>query len=95
MIPGVAGTEWQAYWDNGGQSSYMVAFSEGEPFMFAAGRGFWIIKKGPWILTNQVANTAPLQFSTSAVHVKLHSGWNIITNPFQGPGSLERYYSSQ
>ncbi len=60
----------------------MVAFSEGEPFKFAAGRGFWLIKKGPWIVTNQVVNTAPLQPSTSSVHVKLHSGWNIITNPF-------------
>jgi hypothetical protein len=83
LIPGAAGTDWQAYWDNGGQSNYLVTFSEGEPFTFAAGRGFWIIKKGAWILRNQVVNTAPLQPSTSAVHVKLHSGWNIVTNPFE------------
>jgi hypothetical protein len=85
LIPGTAGSEWQAYWDNGGSSNFWVKFGEGDAtFTWAAGRGFWLIKKGTWILANQQVPTAPLQVLTQAVHVKLHSGWNIITNPFKG-----------
>ncbi len=82
-IPGAAGTDWQAYWDNGGQSNHLVQFVEGDSrFTFAAGSGFWLIKRGPWIISNLVVPTASLQNSTASIHVKLHSGWNIISNPY-------------
>jgi hypothetical protein len=85
-IPGAQGTDWLAYWDNGGQSNYLVQFVEGDSrFTFAAGSGFWLIKKGPWVISNQLVPTATLQNSTASIHVKVHSGWNIITNPYDKP----------
>jgi hypothetical protein len=86
FMAGTAGTNWQAYWDNGAQTNYLVPFSEGDSrFTFSAGNGFWLINQGPWIVANRDVPTAPLHASTSAVHVKIHSGWNIISNPFISP----------
>ena len=44
-----------------------------------------MIRRGPWIVANQDVPTASLQPATTAVHVKIHSGWNLITDPFIGP----------
>jgi len=86
FMTGTAGTDWQIYWDNGAQTNYFVPFAEGDSrFTFSAGQGFWFINKGPWMVTNRDVPTAPLQPATSAVHVKIHSGWNIISNPFITP----------
>ena len=37
--------------------AFLVPFAEGDArFTFAAGRGFWLIKMGPWILTSQASS---------------------------------------
>ena len=80
FLPGDQNIDWQVFWDNGTPSDYLVPFDGGSNFAFSVGRAFWVIKKGPWIISTNVP-TAPLN-ATQEVEIPLHSGWNLIANPF-------------
>ncbi len=80
-LDGTAGSDWIAYYDNGADSSYLVKYSAGDTtFTFARGRAFWILRRGTWTVTGQVSGMMP--DSSGYLRIALHSGWNIITNPF-------------
>ncbi|HTX98889.1 MAG TPA: invasin domain 3-containing protein [Bacteroidota bacterium] len=79
-LTGTAGQDWIAYYDNGADSSYLVAYSAGDTnFTFARGRAFWILRRGSWAVSGQVTGMIP--DSAGRLRIPLHKGWNIITNP--------------
>ena len=69
-------------WDNGGSSSYIVRYDGTSTFNCTTGRAFWVIGDGPITLNINVA-TALLNANREA-EIPLHTGWNLITNPFTG-----------
>ncbi|GEM_PF-656363 len=79
MLGGAHKTDWQLYWDNGGASDYFVEFNGGSDFRFSKGRAFWLLNKGNWNI-NATVPAVPLV--SQAVAIPLHSGWNLITNPY-------------
>ena len=80
VLGGTAKVDWVAYWDNGNPTDYLIPYDGSSVFAFTAGRAFWIIHKGP-VLINRPVPTATLD-STRSVALQLHSGWNMISNPF-------------
>ncbi len=76
-------SDWLAYLDNGLPDNYLVPYNSGGSFVFSTGTAFWILKKGYLVIDTTVEN-APLN-SNNEVEVPLHSGWNIITDPFTYP----------
>jgi hypothetical protein len=79
-LPGTAGTDWSVVWDNGHSTNYWVSYAAGSPFVFGAGRGFWLVNKGNWIVNDTV--TAAVLDGNGRASIALHTGWNIITDPF-------------
>jgi hypothetical protein len=77
---GTVGTDWLLWTDNGTTANYFSKYDGTSAFTFAAGKAYWLIKKNPWTVNTSV-NTAVLDTSVS-VRIALHSGWNLITNPF-------------
>ena len=80
FLPGNAGRDWQAYWDNGRESDYWVAYDGGPTFVFSVGRAFWILNRGPWTINSVVP--IPETNANGQVEIPLHEGWNLITCPF-------------
>ncbi|TFG94762.1 MAG: T9SS type A sorting domain-containing protein, partial [Calditrichales bacterium] len=75
------GEKWMAYWDNGSAQDYLKKYNEGSAdFHFNAGRAFWIIYNGPFSINKNIAS-APLS-AEKAVEIPVHTGWNLLTNPF-------------
>jgi hypothetical protein len=72
--------EWQVYWDNGAPSNYLKEFDGSTDFWLTLGRAFWIIKTGDLKIDLNV-NTQTLN-SNYTINIPLHSGWNLITNPY-------------
>ena len=83
FLSGTQDTDWQVYWDNGAASDFLLEFDGGSNFLFSVGRGFWLVNKGPWNVSSTVA-FAELDTS-QAVNIPVHTGWNLITNPFDSP----------
>ena len=79
---------WNVFWDNGQTSNYMIEYDGTEIFRFKSGRAFWVISNNN-ISINQSVQTAPLN-SRLEMEIPLHSGWNIITNPYTNNISWER-----
>jgi hypothetical protein len=79
-LSGEAGTEWQAYWDDGSEENFLVEYDGSDTFHFREGRGFWATSKSPWTVEDSVeaASLDPVEYSTS---IPVHEGWNIISNP--------------
>jgi hypothetical protein len=78
ILSGAHGTDWEAYWDNGQSSDYLVPFDDGPDFRLTAGRAFWLVRRGGVTFQGIVPST-PLD--SGAVGIPIHSGWNLITNP--------------
>ena len=84
LLSGNQNEDWQIYWDNGASSDYLVEYDGSSTFRFSTGRAFWLIHKGPWSV-NITVPSAPLDtldVGYYVVYIPLHSGWNLITNPF-------------
>jgi hypothetical protein len=82
-LGGTQATDWQLYWDNGGTGNttdYMVVNNAAAPFVFSTGKAYWLVKKGPWTISSFV-ESAPLD-TAGMVLIPLHTGYNLITNPF-------------
>ncbi|MGH2567370.1 MAG: FlgD immunoglobulin-like domain containing protein, partial [Bacteroidota bacterium] len=80
LLHGTAGKDWEAYWDNGKASDYLVKYDGSSIFRFSTGCAFWLIKNGPWEIDTSVP-AAGLNANQEA-EIRLQSGWNLITNPF-------------
>jgi hypothetical protein len=80
LVSGTNTSDWQAYWDNGAESNYFLPYDGGQTFTFSTGRAFWLVRKGDWNVNTSVPS-ATLDTAGNAL-VPLHTGWNIITNPF-------------
>jgi|GEM_PF-6252635 len=80
FLTGPLGKGWEAYWDNGAPNNYFVGYGAGNDFVFAPGESYWIIKNGSLKIDTTVENI-PLN-SNGNVNITLHSGWNLITDPF-------------
>jgi len=83
IVAGTHADDWEAYWDNGNSSDYMVQYDGGATFQFSAGRAFWILSRST-VTIDRTVSAAPLNAAYEA-EVPLHPGWNLITNPFTLP----------
>ncbi|TSA21922.1 hypothetical protein D4R75_05630, partial [bacterium] len=83
LLTGTQNVDWQAYWDNGAASNYLIPFDGSSNFKFSIGRGFWVISMRPISVDRSIAS-APLNTDQEVV-LPLRSGWNIVTNPFTAP----------
>jgi len=79
-LSGEAGTDWQAWWDDGSSENYFQKFDGSDTFTFRAGHGFWLTSRSEWSVERSV-EAIPLSGPRS-VKIPLHEGWNIISNPF-------------
>jgi hypothetical protein len=74
---------WDAYWDNGADGSpeeYLERFDPyNSNFSCVVGRAFWVIANHNFTI-NRTLESAPA--SNGYAVINLHSGWNMITNPF-------------
>ncbi|MFB6273197.1 MAG: cohesin domain-containing protein [Salinibacter sp.] len=76
---------WRAFWDDGSETDGIVEFQSGSStFNFQKGRGFWVLSRDPWSVSQTVQ---PVSLTEQAnATIPLHSGWNIIANPLgNGP----------
>jgi hypothetical protein len=83
FLPGAQNVNWQIFWDSGAANNFFAAFDGSPNFQFSVGRAFWIIHKGP-LNINTTVPSAPFN-AVQEFEIPLHSGWNLITNPFTSP----------
>jgi hypothetical protein len=79
-ITGTRKTDWNAFYDNGAASNYLVEYDGSANFNFKPGNGFWILSKNNISINAQV-NSVTL--TSGSYSIPLHTGWNIISNPFE------------
>ena len=81
-VSGEAGAQWNAYYDDGSESDFLVEFdgSEAETFTFQKGNGFWLTATSEWTFEASIS-TVDLR-GDSATAIALRDGWNVISNPF-------------
>ncbi|GJQ64069.1 MAG: hypothetical protein SCALA702_31220 [Melioribacteraceae bacterium] len=80
LIDGKSGYDWLAFYDDG--TGKLIPHTDGidHEFTFETGLAFWLISKENFRLQNL---TAPVSEKTEgAARISLHSGWNMITNPY-------------
>jgi hypothetical protein len=80
-VSGDAGSEWQAFWDDGSAEDYLTEYDGSDTFVFRPGRGFWLTSRQEWTLSDSV-KAVPLG-EDQATTIPLHEGWNIISNPMR------------
>jgi hypothetical protein len=86
FLQGAWRTDWQIYWDNGQITTpkdYYVEYqAQNSTFSCTAGKAFWLLSKGNWVLSRQVP-TAALD-GNGEVRIPLPQGrtWHLIANPF-------------
>jgi hypothetical protein len=80
LMTGTQKTDWQAYWDNGADTNYQIENDGTSTFNFTPGNAFWFISD-KLITLNKTVSTVPLS-SNLTYSITLHSGWNLISNPF-------------
>lgn len=78
-VSGEAGRQWQAYYDDGSETDYLIGFDGSETFTFQKGKGFWLTVTSEWTFEESVP-TADLR-GDSATAIGLREGWNVISNP--------------
>ena len=74
--------DWRVFWDNGASSADqgLVEFDGTDTFNFRPGRGFWMLARNPWSVSQTFSPVSLNADGTASI--SLHSGWNIISNPF-------------
>jgi hypothetical protein len=80
FLKGSQNSDWQLYWDNGASSNGIIPFDGTPTFKATVGKAFWFIHRGAWSIDTSYAS-ASLD-TTRSVSIPLHSGWNLITNPY-------------
>ena len=89
IMGGVAGVDWQAYWDNGASDSNFVRYDGDPVFVPGSGRGYWMLKRGPWVVLTSV-DAMHVDSASQSVFIPLHPGWNIVTDPYNWRLSAEK-----
>lgn len=79
ILSGTQKVDWRVYKDNGAASNFLVELSSGSPF--STGEGYWFLKKGTLNISRTV--TLPSVGTDGMLSIPLHTGWNIIGNPFE------------
>lgn len=79
VISGEAGSEWQAYRDDGSEEDFFQKFDGSDSFTFEPGNGFWVTATSALKFEDSIS-TISLQ-GDSAATVSLREGWNVISNP--------------
>ena len=83
-IPGTPDVDWIAYRDlgtDGNKEVYLQKYAASDSFLFAPGRGFWLISRQPW---SRSENQTTVTLSAQGTYmIPLQAGWNIISNPFE------------
>ncbi len=79
VISGEAGSEWQAYRDDGSQEDFFQKYDGSSDFAFKPGNGFWVTATSDLAFEDSVS-TVPLE-GDSAATIPLREGWNVISNP--------------
>ncbi|HMD14268.1 MAG TPA: hypothetical protein VKI62_06560, partial [Bacteroidota bacterium] len=72
-------TDWRIYSDDG-SVDYTPTELSANSFL-QTGTGYWLIKKGNLNIPTYIMSMPPLD-STASFGIQLHSGWNIIGDPF-------------
>jgi hypothetical protein len=80
IMQGSHNTDWQLYWDSGASSNGIIAYNGSATFKSTAGRAFWCVHRGTWSIDTTFVSAA--LNADQSVNIPLHSGWNLITNPF-------------
>lgn len=80
LFDGKIDEDWVVYWDNGTPTDYYQKYDPSADFICTTGRAFWVLSLHG-IDINRDINRAPLN-GFSEAEISLHSGWNLITNPF-------------
>ena len=79
FMTGTFNQDWNAYYDNGDTSNYLVKYDSSSYFRFKPGNGFWVISKNAVNLSQTVGTVL---LTDNSYSIPLHGGWNIISNPF-------------
>ncbi|OGU70208.1 MAG: hypothetical protein A2V93_04035 [Ignavibacteria bacterium RBG_16_34_14] len=77
--------DWNVFYDDGSEPINLTEFNGQALFNFTPGKGFWALSRNSVNVSRQV-NTVAL--TGDAFNIPLHSGWNIISNPFEKNVSL-------
>ena len=81
LLKGTQDQDWKIFWDNGSSNTEITKYDGSDNFKYATGRAFILLCKGPWsVSTNNVS--MPVPNSNQEIEIPLHSGWNLITNPY-------------
>ena len=80
VFSGTYKTDWRAFYDNGASSNFIVEYDGSSIFTFQPGNGFWILSKNALAVSKSI-NSVTIQ-SDATYSIPLHSGWNIISDPF-------------
>ncbi|MDX1638029.1 MAG: T9SS type A sorting domain-containing protein [Balneolaceae bacterium] len=71
--------DWQAWWDDGSDSDYLVEYNGSDTFTLSPGNGFWLTGTEPLEYRESVTSVQLNELSQATI--PLHEGWNIISNP--------------
>ena len=81
VFSGEAWKDWIAYHDNGSLGEdFLEEYNTTQTFRFRPGNGFWILAQNGMNINMEVDNVVPDE--NGLYWISLHSGWNIISNPF-------------
>ena len=80
-VTGTRKTDWNAFYDKGTISNYLVEYDGTTDFNFKPGNGFWLLSKNIININAQVTSV-PLA-GDNTYSIPLHLEWNIISNPFE------------
>lgn len=76
---GVPRIDWRMFSDNGSAENYLIELSTNS--YLRTGEGYWLLKKGEFYLP-QFDMATPALSSDASYSIQIHSGWNILGNPF-------------
>lgn len=82
VLTGTFNVDWIVYNDNGAAQNFFDVYDGSPSFNFLTGRAFWILRKGNLNISNIIVQPEPIDTTAYVVRVPLHSGWNLITNPY-------------
>ena len=90
--PGKNG-DWRVFRDTGteAQTEGLIEYRVGDDatFLLRPGVGYWLLSKNPWVI-NQNA-VASVEANVGVAEIPIHSGWNIIANPFERGISVDLF----
>ena len=83
IVNGNYNKDWKVFWDNGKEGDKSVYLDSRNNFSFATGKAYWILSKNPINISNMEVNSVQLNKTDNSYSIPLHSGWNIISNPYE------------